>query len=225
MIAASIPVIAARSAPGAQSGDAAGPPVLLVHGFGSDHASTWASSGWTAALDAADRRWIAVDLPGHGTAARPADPAAYALEELVAGLAAVAREEGPVDLVGYSLGGELALRLAGAQPGFARRVVAGGIGTHPPPDLGAVAGIPLDAALLACAEGVQQSPRDPAALTAFSGRTLLFAGTEDPIADGLDVLADAMEDAEVVWLGRRHHRSTLSASTLKRRAIAFLAEG
>jgi 2-succinyl-6-hydroxy-2,4-cyclohexadiene-1-carboxylate synthase len=70
-------------------------------------------------------RWpdaLAPDLLGHGDAACPADPAAYAVEREVERL--VARlPDGPVDVVGYSLGGRVALQLALAHPERVDRLV------------------------------------------------------------------------------------------------------
>jgi pimeloyl-ACP methyl ester carboxylesterase len=188
--------------------------VLLVHGFGTDHALTWGQSGWLNALDAAGRTWIAVDLPGHGSAPAPTDPAAYELGVLAAQLGAVAVAEAQVDLVGFSLGGELALRVAAAHPEHVRRLVAGGVGTR--------AELPEElAAMPALREGLARG-RGPIPVT-YPGPALLFAGTEDLIAEGLADLAAAMPDARFVAVDGRHHRSTLSASRLKRAAMEFLA--
>lgn len=62
--------------------EGAGPPVVLVHGF-SDEGATWGQM-----IDRAgqDRRWIAVDLPGHGASAVPAE--GMSAESLYAGFEA-----------------------------------------------------------------------------------------------------------------------------------------
>jgi pimeloyl-ACP methyl ester carboxylesterase len=225
-------------------GDDDAPAVLLVHGFGSDYHSTWGHSGWLSALDAAGRRWIAVDLPGHGASSRPRRASTYAPPRVLDALQAVAAANEPVDLVGYSLGGELALALAGSQPSTVRRLVVGGLGTRRPIDEHTAAAVraardggpPLDDrtaemwraatalpghdadALLAFLEGMAQAP-DAAA---FSGPTLVFAGGEDPLAAGAHTLAARLPDAQLLVLERRLHRTTLSATKLKRRAIDFL---
>jgi len=113
------------------------PPVLAVHGFGSDAEHTWGSTGHLRALTVAGRTVIAPDLLGHGRSDKPHDPAAYSLSGLVDDLAAVVDRLGAaeVDVIGYSLGARLAFDLAG--PGLdsaaptsravaVRRLVLGG---------------------------------------------------------------------------------------------------
>lgn len=94
--------------------DGSGPPVLLLHGF----------TGSTVTWDTL-RTWlrgryeiITVDLPGHGRSSIPADPARYALTRTADDLARVLDVLG-VDraaVLGYSMGGRTALRLALAHP-------------------------------------------------------------------------------------------------------------
>lgn len=99
--------------------------ILLLHGFG-DNASTWLPMLDEPEL--AGRTVSAVDLPGFGTGDDlDADlPVLDQLDEFVA--AAVTelalRTGGPVTVVGNSLGGALALRVALRQPDDVARVVA-----------------------------------------------------------------------------------------------------
>lgn len=90
----------------------AGEPLLLVHGLGSSGAD-WAFQ--VAALEA-DFRIIVPDLPGCG---RSRPTANYAIGALAARLWALldALGEPTVRLVGYSLGGAIALEMALARPG------------------------------------------------------------------------------------------------------------
>ncbi len=89
--------------------DGDGPPVLLLHGF-SDSADGWRAL--LAAFAARGRTAVAVDLPGHGRAARPR-PDRPLVPQLVEFAAAAAGWTGerPV-VVGNSLGGLVALLLA-----------------------------------------------------------------------------------------------------------------
>jgi pimeloyl-ACP methyl ester carboxylesterase len=85
-----------------------GPGLVLLHGWG-DSADTWRPL--LAELGARDRRAIAVDLPGFGTAS-PLRPGPM-LPQLDAFAAALIRDWGDeVVVVGNSLGGVTALRLA-----------------------------------------------------------------------------------------------------------------
>jgi pimeloyl-ACP methyl ester carboxylesterase len=111
-----------------------GDPIVLLHGW-SDSADTWRHV--LARLGRAERRAIAVDLPGFGTAAPLADgPMLPQLDAFAAAALAYAgagtprRARGPrgrgtrAIAVGNSLGGCLALRLAERAPRQVGRVVA-----------------------------------------------------------------------------------------------------
>jgi pimeloyl-ACP methyl ester carboxylesterase len=102
-------------------------PVVLVHGLGSSFEHGWRSAGWIDLIGDSGREVIGVDLLGHGTAPAPHDPAAYADLEQRIGAALPPR---PVDAIGFSLGGQLLLRLAAADPTRFRRLVVIGVGAN-----------------------------------------------------------------------------------------------
>jgi pimeloyl-ACP methyl ester carboxylesterase len=103
-------------------------PVLLVHGFASSFERNWREPGWVDILREEGRQVIGVDLLGHGRAAKPHDPAAYA--ELERDVVRVLPSEGPVDAIGFSLGAQLLLRVGAADPTRFRRLVVGGVGAN-----------------------------------------------------------------------------------------------
>jgi pyruvate dehydrogenase E2 component (dihydrolipoamide acetyltransferase) len=97
-------------------GPAEGEPVLLIHGFGSDHAA-WAMNH--SAL-AETHRVVALDLPGHGASAKDVGAGDIpALSTAVTGLMDHLGF-GSAHLVGHSLGGGIALHIAASTPGRVR---------------------------------------------------------------------------------------------------------
>lgn len=92
---------------------------VLVHGFAGSSAA-WgprlidgmAGAGLTPVL---------VDLPGHGADVGAADPARFTLAASLARIEAAGAW--PADLIGYSMGGRLALHFAAARPSQVRRLV------------------------------------------------------------------------------------------------------
>jgi pimeloyl-ACP methyl ester carboxylesterase len=89
-----------------------GPPVVLLHGFSETAQSIWVAGGWVDALVGAGRHCVRFDLRGHGHSDAPRAVEDYSAARLVGDLEAVigAARTGPVDLIGFSLGGEIALR-------------------------------------------------------------------------------------------------------------------
>jgi 2-succinyl-6-hydroxy-2,4-cyclohexadiene-1-carboxylate synthase len=87
-----------------------GPPLVLLHGF------TGCVDGWAPHFQefATRFRVVAVDLLGHGRSDAPADPRRYGIEQSAADVLAVldrlAIER--AHLLGYSMGGRLALSIA-----------------------------------------------------------------------------------------------------------------
>ena len=90
-----------------------GAPLLLLHGFTGSQ-ETWApfSNSW------AGTETIALDLLGHGQSPSPDDPARFGMHWAIQDIVALLDDlELPhVALLGYSMGGRVALRLALAVP-------------------------------------------------------------------------------------------------------------
>lgn len=105
----------------ATAGEPPSPPLVLLHGF------TGSAANWRPLQDALAPRFttIAIDLLGHGQSDAPADPARYAMAQSARDVAALlsAVVPGPVHLLGYSMGGRLALYLALTYPQRVQRLV------------------------------------------------------------------------------------------------------
>lgn len=95
---------------------ASGP--VLLHGF------TGSAASWYPVIDglrAAGHDPVTIDLPGHGALAGQVDPRHFTLDATLETIANAVRR--PADVVGYSMGGRLALHFAFAFPERVRRLV------------------------------------------------------------------------------------------------------
>jgi pimeloyl-ACP methyl ester carboxylesterase len=92
----------------------AGPPLLLLHG----HEQSAASWRWVIPALAQTHRVLALSLPGYGESGLAADGHAPGadLAPFVAAFLVAAGAGAPLDVVGHSAGGAVALRLALAHP-------------------------------------------------------------------------------------------------------------
>lgn len=205
------------------------PAVVLVHGFATSADRTWRDNGWIDLLADVGRDVIAPDLLGHGSNAKPHDPAAYdRLEDDVL----TAFPTDPVDAIGFSLGARVLLDLASQHPDRFRRLVVAGVGANlfrdDDPEL-------IAQAILG--EGPAENPvgqyfrqlasddeSDPEALVAYLRRpghrpltaealgqitapVLLVLGDRD-FAGPADPLLDRLPDARLVALAGVDHFAT-----------------
>lgn len=113
-----------KAHPAARGRDSFSPSgtLVMLHGFtGSaaswgSHLDTFAAAGW---------RVIALDLPGHGQSSAPADPQYYTIEycqqAILTALSELGVSRGEAVLMGYSMGGRIALYAAFS--GFFRALI------------------------------------------------------------------------------------------------------
>ena len=91
-------------------GNRSGPTIVFLHGF------MGSIEDWDAIIDTLAKTFlcIAIDLPGHGQTTRLPDDRAYAFSDAVSAVVKVMEETQsvPAIVVGYSMGGRLALYMA-----------------------------------------------------------------------------------------------------------------
>lgn len=95
-----------------------GDPIVMLHGF-TGHSSSM--QPLTQQL-LAHREVTSVDLVGHGHSPRPAELDSYSMPACVEQLRPVVALRGPAHLVGYSMGGRVALSFAVACPELVTRL-------------------------------------------------------------------------------------------------------
>lgn len=237
----------ASPTPPPQTTPTSAPPVLLVHGFASSYERNWREPGWVDILADEGRKVIGFDLPGHGDADKPHDPDAYAGME--AAVVSALPGDGQVDAIGFSLGGQLLLKVAATDPGRFRRIVVGGVGDnifrHDDPEAAARAietgtasegdpGVAQAFAVFAKAPG-----NDPAALAACLRRPRTpvspgdLAGVKVPVlvvlgdrdfAGPADKLMAALPDARLASLAGADHFGTPKDFRFIEAALGFLGD-
>jgi pimeloyl-ACP methyl ester carboxylesterase len=105
-----------------------GEPVVLIHGLYSSAGINWQLPG-TVKLLAEHYRVIALDLRGHGHSGKPKDEDAYGvqlMEDVVRLMDHLKIEK--AHIVGYSLGGMVALKLVAEHPDRVLSCTLGGMG-------------------------------------------------------------------------------------------------
>ncbi len=107
-----------------------GPAILLIHGFASSRIQNWKDTGWYDTLTRAGYSIIAMDCRGHGDSDKPHDSDAYDHAIMAADALSVIQHTGqsPLHLMGYSMGGFLAMHLLLQQPEQLKKVVLAGVG-------------------------------------------------------------------------------------------------
>lgn len=210
----------------------AGPPVLLVHGFAISAAVNWTATGILDSL-AAGYSVIAPDLRGHGASDKPPEPAAYGVrfvEDLVRLLDHLRIPRAHV--VGYSMGGAIALRLLTRHPDRVISAVIGGAGWRPaevgPPPVVREWLIRLDAAAreeLTVSEALGGPVRAEwgAELRAIRVPVLAVFGEQDELVRS-DVarLAGVLAGVEVEAIPGTDHFSVLGDPRLPQAILRFL---
>ncbi|MDR3404195.1 MAG: alpha/beta hydrolase [Chthoniobacter sp.] len=108
-----------------------GQPVILIHGLYASGQMNWGAPGIIDDL-AQHYRVIALDCRGHGQSDKPTGDADYGIKMVDDVVRLMDHLQLPsANIVGYSMGGMIALKLAAAHPDRVRSVVLGGMGWLP----------------------------------------------------------------------------------------------
>lgn len=231
-----------------------GRPVLLIHGFGANRTITWKNTGWYDTLVKAGHQVIAMDCRGHGQSAKLHRPEDYDDGLMAGDCTAVLREAGvtAADVMGYSMGAQLAIRLMHDNPGAVRRCVLAGAGEtyfHRSSEVNEsiaqgleatdAAAITLPVAkefrsfceragddLLAMAACMRRPRRifGPQELAELPQPVLVICGSDDAISGSPEALAHAFPHGQSLTIPRRNHHSTVGDRVYKDAVAGFFAD-
>jgi pimeloyl-ACP methyl ester carboxylesterase len=229
-----------------------GDPILLIHGFASNHVVNWGATGWIDTLKRDGRRVIAMDVRGHGRSEKLRDPEAYPLALLADDAARLLDHLGlaRADVMGYSMGARITVALALAHQDRMRSMILGGMGyamvegmkgedaivaALEAPSLEEVAGEPGRAyrkfaeqtgsdvlALAACMRKARQT-FTAEQLATIHLPTLIAIGDRDSVAGSPEGLARLIDGAEVLIIPNRDHMLATGDRHYKEAVLAFLA--
>jgi pimeloyl-ACP methyl ester carboxylesterase len=235
----------------APEGEDRGEPILLIHGFASNHGVNWMFPQWVKTLTKAGRRTIVFDNRGHGRSQKLYDPALYRpwimAQDAVNLLDHLQIKR--ADVMGYSMGARIAAHMALASPEHVRGLVLAGLGIHLVDGAGLPIGIadameaatlaeltdPMQIMFRAFAEATKSDLRALAACmrgsrhamsaaeaAAIQAPTLICVGSEDDVAGDPLALASLMQNARVLVLEGRDHNRAVGDKEYKQGVLAFL---
>jgi pimeloyl-ACP methyl ester carboxylesterase len=229
-----------------------GDPVVLIHGFASNRLINWRAPGWYDTLTKAGRQVIALDVRGHGESDKPHVAAAYDEGELAADVVRLLDHLGhaQADVMGYSMGAFITLRLLHDAQERVRRAVVAGVGENyygrgrvdteeiaaalRARDLSEVEGaVPRtfrvfadqgknDLEALALCMTRRRHSFTAAELSHVRVPVLIVVGEKDVIAGPPGALAAALPRAQAVIVPGRDHMSTVGDKAHKTAVVAFL---
>jgi pimeloyl-ACP methyl ester carboxylesterase len=228
-----------------------GAPVLLVHGFASNHGVNWLFPQWVKTLTKAGRRTIVYDNRGHGRSEKLYEPTQYT-PWIMAGDAGNLLDHLEIphaDVMGYSMGARIAAHLALMAPEKVRGLVLAGLGIHLVDGAGLPIGIagameaesaasltdPMQKmfrtfaeatksdlrALAACMRGSRHA-MSAAEVASIVAPTLICVGSEDDVAGDPLALAGLMNQARALVIPHRDHNRAVGDKVYKEGVLAFL---
>jgi pimeloyl-ACP methyl ester carboxylesterase len=233
----------------------AGPadPIILIHGFASNHAVNWVNTLWVTTLTRAGHRVIALDNRGHGQSEKLHRPEDYDSSVMAGDARRLLDHLGieRADVMGYSMGARIAAHLAVIDPPRVRSVILGGLGIRLVHGVGLPLGIadameapsldvltdPLQRmfrafaeqtgsdlkAMAACIRGSRQT-LSVAEIAGITVPALIAVGTTDTVAGSALELAQLMPNGRALDIPGRDHNLAVGDKVHKQGVLAFLAE-
>jgi pimeloyl-ACP methyl ester carboxylesterase len=235
----------------APEGQQKGLPILLIHGFASNHGVNWVFPQWVKTLTKAGRRTIVFDNRGHGRSGKPHDPAAYKPIIMADDARNLLDHLGVerADVMGYSMGARISAHLALAEPSRVRGLILGGLGIHLVDGTGLPIGIadameapslagltdPMQRmfrhfaettksdlkALAACMRGSRHA-MSVEEVGAILAPTLVCVGSDDDVAGEPTALAALMPNAAALVIPGRDHNRAVGDKVYKQAVLEFL---
>ena len=228
-----------------------GQPIILIHGFASNHGVNWLFPQWVKTLTHSGRRTIVFDNRGHGRSEKLYDPHLYS-PWLMAQDAANLLDHLDIsraDVMGYSMGARIAAHLASASPDKVRGLVLAGLGIHLVDGEGLPAGIadamearsveeltdPMQRmfrtfaeatksdlrALAACMRGSRHAMSESVVET-IPAPTLVCVGSEDDVAGAPEPLAALLPNGRALVIPGRDHNRAVGDKFFKEGVLEFL---
>ncbi len=227
-------------------------PILLIHGFASNHAVNWVNTLWLKTLTGAGRRVIALDNRGHGQSEKLYRPEDYGTPLMAGDACALLDHLGVewADVMGYSMGARITAFMALNHPSRVRSMVLGGLGHHLVAGVALPMGIAdaMDApaldsltdpmqrmfrafaeqtksdlrALAACIRGSRQT-LGPEELGAILTPALVAVGDKDAVAGDPHKLAAMLPKGMALDIPGRDHNLAVGDKVYKQGVLEFLA--
>jgi pimeloyl-ACP methyl ester carboxylesterase len=231
-----------------------GRPIVLVHGFASSFQRNWKNTGWVEFLTRHGYQVIGLDMRGHGGSGKLYRPEAYTTPALSGDVMNLLDHlsVAEADLMGYSMGGGIVLRLAMDHPERVRKVVVGGVadalisGPHDPGPLKEIVtaletddppsiASPLARQFRSFAEKTDNDRKALAAMMRGAGwpgaldsirpidrPVLIVVAGRDEIMAGTERLARAIPHAQIVTIPERNHNTVVGDPRFKEAVLGFL---
>ena len=230
-----------------------GNPILLIHGFASNHAVNWVNTLWVKTLTRAGYRVVAFDNRGHGQSEKLYDPEAYNSYRMAEDGLRLLDHLGieRADVMGYSMGARITAHLALTAPERMRSMLLGGLGIHLVEGVGLPLGIadamevrslddltdPMQRmfrafaeqtgsdlkALAACIRGSRQVLTKEE-VASITLPTLVSVGTKDDVSGSGPELVKLIPNATALDIPGRDHNLAVGDKVHKQGVLDFLAQ-